>query len=131
MNKLYLVWFDENKKVLNQIGTLSYNNGKYIFVYDNQDKNDLQLFSSFGLFPGFIDINQIYQSDVLFPTIQSRLPSKNREDYLQLLREYKLDENSNDFEILQSTKGKLSSDNFLFITPDEYNNLIENIRKEL
>lgn len=119
MRKLLLVWYEEGK-ILNKIGLLTYDNNLYQFKYLNYANNDLQLFSNNGLYSGFLNINETYELNELFPTILNRLPSKNRSDYNILMERYNIKENSDDFEILEKTKGKLNSDNFLFITEEEY-----------
>lgn len=123
MKKLYLVWYEENNKVLNKIATITYSENKYIFEYSNQEYNDLQLFSKNGLFYGFEDINKKYESTTLFPSILDRLPSKKRLDYNQIKKTFNIEENDTDFDILQKTKGKISDDNFIFITQEEYDSL--------
>ena len=51
----------------------------------------------------------------LFDTILSRLPNKNRNDYIEILKSYGLDDNSTEMEILEKTKGRLLTDNFEFV----------------
>ena len=118
MEKLYLIWYEEEQKILNIIGELDYLDGKYIFKYLNYENSDLQLFSKNGLYYGFEDINKTYESNELFPTIYNRLPSKKREDYKYIMREYGLLDSDDDFQILKKTKGKLSTDYFIFVTED-------------
>lgn len=124
-NVLYLVWYEEEKNILNLIGELEYNENKneYRFKYLNYETNELQLFSKNGLFPGFMEINEIYENNELFFPILKRLPSKKRVDYNILMKRYGFNENSNDFEILKQTKGASSDDYFIFITPDYYKTL--------
>ena len=124
-NVLYLVWYEEEKNILNLIGELEYNENKneYRFKYLNYETNELQLFSKNGLFPGFMEINEIYENNELIFTILKRLPSKKRVDYNILMQRYGFNENSNDFEILKQTKGASSDDYFIFITPDYYKTL--------
>ena len=63
----------------------------------------------------------------MFPTIKNRLPSKKREDYLKILKNYGLDESAGDFEVLLKSNGRLSTDKFLFITELEYEKLKKKI----
>ncbi len=126
-NFLYLVWYEEENKVLNLIAKLTYENNIYKFEYLNYETSDLQLFSNNGLFYGFDDINEIYTGYDLFPTIKNRLPSKKREDYLKILKNYGLDESAGDFEVLLKSNGRLSTDKFLFITELEYEKLKKKI----
>lgn len=129
-NILYLVWYEKEKKILNLIGQLTYDDidEKYFFKYLNYESNELQLFSKNGLFPGFMDINQIYISPNLFLPILKRLPSKKRDDYSKIMAEYGFDEKSTDFEVLRQTKGASCDDHFIFITEDEYYKLKNEIK---
>lgn len=124
MKKLFLVWYEKENKILNKIGELSYDGTYYYFRYLNYENNDLQLFSKNGLFYGFEDINLTYKSKELFFSIKSRIPSKKRIDYKQILNEYRLNDSCTDFDLLEKTKGRISTDNFLFITEDELKSLI-------
>lgn len=126
-NFLYLVWYEKEKKILNLIAKITYENNCYRFEYLNFNTNELQLFSKNGLYYGFMDINEIYESDKLFPTILNRLPSKKRVDYDKIMKMFNFSEDATDFEILEKTKGINSNDKFRFITEDEYNEL----RKEI
>lgn len=121
MKKLYLVWYEPDK-LMNLIGILTEDNNIYTFEYITEDNkyNDLQLFSNFGLFPGFDDYNEIYTENHLFPNIVNRLPNKNRPDYQDILKVYGVVDQFNDFEILEKTKAKNNSDFFQFITEEEY-----------
>lgn len=127
MQKLYLVWYEPKDKILNIIGELLFKNGLYKFKYLNYDNNDLQLFSKNGLYYGFENINLIYESNSLFPTISNRLPSKKRNDYDKIMDELGIDKADNDFTILSKTEGKLSSDNFLFVTEKRLSELKKSV----
>ena len=129
-NILNLVWYEKEKKILNLIGQLTYDDidKKYIFKYLNYETSELQLFSKNGLFPGFMDINQIYTSSNLFFPILKRLPSKKRVDYSKIMAEYGFNKDATDFEILRQTKGASSDDHFIFITENEYNKLKNEIK---
>ncbi len=123
MQKLYLVWYEPNSNVLNKIGILKRANSNYIFEYINYEENELQLFSKKGLFPGFLDLNKTYKNNDLFENIKMRLPSKNRIDYNELLKDYKIINQDDDFEILEKTKGKISADFFIFVSEKELKKL--------
>lgn len=120
---LFLVWYEKENNVLNLIAKLTLDNGLYTFEYLNFDTSDLQLFSKNGLFYGFEDINQIYCSTSLFSSIAGRLPSKKRVDYDKIMKDLHLEHDANEFEILKKTKGILSTDHFIFVTKEEYEEL--------
>jgi len=118
--KLLLVWYEKENNILNLIGELQYNGIEYKFKYLNYETNELQLFSKNGLFYGFNDVNTEYVSDELFPSILSRIPSQKRIDYFQILKKYNLGDNAPKFDVLEKTKGEISTDKFIFITEEEY-----------
>lgn len=120
MNKLWLIWQDEESRKKYHVGTLSKNNDNYRFEYSNQQK-----FRGLGealkigypyLFP-FKDMDRTYESKNMFPTFIKRLPNKNRPDYANLLKRFGLNENASDMEILKITKGKTGVDSYEFISP--------------
>ena len=127
MKKLFLVWYEKENKILNLIAELSYDGKLYEFKYLNYETSELQLFSKNGLFYGFDNINKIYQSSELFPSIYGRIPTPKRVDYDKILKEYNLDISATSFEVLEKTKGEISTDKFIFITEEEYNRLIKEI----
>lgn len=120
MNKLWLIWKDENSNKKYHVGTLSKNYDTYQFEYSNKDK-----FRGLGealdngysyLFP-FKDLDKTYVSKNLFPTFMKRLPNRSRPDYVNLLERFGLKENATDMEILKITKGKTGVDSYEFISP--------------
>lgn len=127
MKKLYLVWYEEN--ILNEIGILEKDNSEYKFYYTNFQSNDLQVFSKNGLFPGFYDLNTVYVSVELFPNITKRLPSKQRDDYNQILNNFKVKNKDDRWEILEKTEGKNSDDYFLFVTKNKLEMLRHKVGK--
>lgn len=127
MKKLFLVWYEKENKILNLIAELSYDGKLYEFKYLNYETSELQLFSKNGLFYGFDNINKIYQSSELFPSIYGRIPTPKRVDYDKILKEYNLDISATSFEVLEKTKGEISTDKFIFITEEEYNRLKKEI----
>lgn len=124
MKKLFLIWYEP--KILNEIGILTHDGSNYQFEYTNYNDNDLQLFSKNGLFPGFLELNEKYESPCLFLSIKSRLPSRSRIDYEELLKKQGVNNLSDEYEILKKTKGQISTDNFIFVTEEE----LERLKKE-
>lgn len=53
----------------------------------------------FDYYPGFKDIDKVYESFNLFANIDTRLPNKSRLEYLKILNFYDLDINSSKMEI--------------------------------
>ena len=118
-NTLWLIWRSKNPKNRRRylIGTLSFDpsQNKYGFKYGY----DYQLAREEGgldFFPGFQKSDTEYtHSGALFPNIASRLPNKEREDYVAILNTYNIAPADDEFAILKKTKGRLITDNFEFV----------------
>ncbi len=113
-NELWLIWKDPVTRRRYRVGTLTKNDENYVFRYTNPELNDA-IDNGFEYFPGFKDIDKTYVSEKLFANILTRLPNKNRPDYLEILNAYNLESNSTDFEILKATKGRLITDSYEFV----------------
>lgn len=122
MKRLLLILNNKNKDS-HTIGELIKNEDGYLFHYVNPEL-DSALDKNFTTYPGFPNYNEEYKSEELFPNILGRLPNKKRDDYIEILNYYDLESNSNDFEILKQTKGRLITDNFEFV-PEFDKNKIE------
>ena len=116
MEKLLLIWKDPDSRTRYTIGELIKNDNEYLFHYVNPELNSA-LNKKFTTYPGFPNYEEEYKSENLFPNISGRLPNKKREDYIEILNYYDLENNAGDFEILKQTKGRLITDNFEFV-PD-------------
>ena len=123
MEKLLLIWKDPDSRTRYTIGELIKNEDGYLFHYVNPEL-DSALDKNFTTYPGFPNYNEEYKSEELFPNILGRVPNKKRDDYIEILNYYDLESNSNDFEILKQTKGRLITDNFEFV-PEFDKNKIE------
>ena len=84
MKTLLLVWKDFETRTRYVVGSLTYDNKVYFFKYTNPELSDAQK-QGFTCYPGFEDLTKVYESKELFPNISSRLPNKNRDDYLEIL----------------------------------------------
>lgn len=114
-DKLWLVWKDPKERKRYVVGELSYDEeNNYRFIYQNPGLEEA-VKVGFSYFPGFSDLNMVYESNTLFANIDTRLPNSNRPDYLDILNSYNLQLDSNKMEILKKTKGRLLTDNFEFI----------------
>lgn len=123
MEKLLLIWKDPESRTRYIIGELIKNEEGYLFHYVNPELN-IALDKNFTSYPGFPNFETEYKSEILFPNISGRLPNKKRDDYIEILNYYDLENNSEDFEILKHTKGRLITDNFEFV-PEFDKNKIE------
>ena len=121
---LLLIWKDSKERRRYIIGILTHNNNEYVFKYVNPELEDAKK-AGFDYFPGFSDTKETYiNKNILFTNISTRLPNKNRPDYLQILNSYNLKIDSTDMEVLKNTKGRLLTDNFEFV-PEFNKNKIE------
>lgn len=112
--ELWLIWKDSETRRRYKIANLIYEKEQYIFKYTNPELEDAKKVG-FDYFPGFENINKEYKSDELFANIATRLPNKNRPDYLEILNTYGLEKDSSKLDILVATKGRLITDNYEFV----------------
>ena len=113
-SEMWLIWKEPKTRQRYKVGMLIFENNKYIFKYINPELDDAKNVG-FDYFPGFPNLNLLYESDELFPNIETRLPNKTRPDYLDILNVYGLDKSSTKLDILKATKGRLITDNYEFV----------------
>lgn len=117
---LLVVWQDETSRSYYHIGTLSYYNGLYEFIYTSKDgKKKLgdALKNGYMIHPAFPDTDKTYQSKTLFPAFDRRIPSTDRKDYCEILADLGLNKNASKMDILRATRGRLASDAYSFEQP--------------
>ena len=83
MEKLWLVWKEPEERKRYIVGELIYENDKYTFKY-LKEEIDIVTSKGFDFFPGFNDLDKIYESTVMFSNISTRLPNPARPDYLEI-----------------------------------------------
>lgn len=110
---LYLIWKEPVSRRNYIIGELS-KNGKYEFRYSYEINKAIDV--GFKPLVSFPDIDKPYTSEVLFPSLASRLPDKKRADIDEILLKYKLSE-YNEYQLLKNSGARVPYDNFLFIDP--------------
>lgn len=120
--EMWLIWKQPKTRRRYKIGSLIFQNGHYVFKYVNPELNDA-LLTGFNYFPGFEDVYKVYESDVLFANIATRLPNSGRADYLEILNSYNLEVNSSELEILKATRGRLITDNYEFVPAFDSNSV--------
>lgn len=117
---LLVVWQDEKSRSYYHIGTLSYYNGLYEFVYtpkDGKKKLGGALKNGYMIHPAFPDTTKTYRSKRLFPAFDRRIPSSDRKDYVEILANLGLTKNASKMDILRATRGRLASDTYSFEQP--------------
>lgn len=129
---LLVVWQDEVSRSYYHIGTLSYSNGMYRFLYTSMDgKKELgeALKNGYMIHPAFPDTIKPYYSKKLFSAFDRRIPSPDRKDFHEILKDIGLNETASKMAILRATRGRLASDTYSFEQPlnlDDYNHLRSN-----
>lgn len=113
-NEMWLIWKEPKTRQRYKVGLLIFENSKYKFKYINPELDNAKDVG-FDYFPGFPNLSLLYESDELFPNIETRLPNKTRPDYLDILNSYGLDKTSTKIDILKATKGRLITDNYEFV----------------
>lgn len=120
--ELWLIWKSPISRRRYKIGTLTKEDNNYSFNYVNPEIDEAVL-EGFKYFPGFENLEKTYKSDTLFPNILTRLPNKTRPDYLEILNYYNLEKDSDDFDILTSTRGRTLTDNYEFVKAFDLNKI--------
>ena len=121
---LWLIWKEPITRRRYLIGELTYDFKVYRFKYTNPELEDA-IKNNFTYYPGFRDLDKVYESSCLFTNISTRLPNPKRPDYLKILNSYGLEINSTQMDILKKTRGRLLTDNFEFVPKFDKNNKIE------
>lgn len=110
---LFLIWKSERNRTQYVIGELS-KNSHYQFKYCDQiEEAEKQGFTPLTSFP---DLDRVYESEVLFPVFESRLPDKKRKDIGSILKKYEMDEYE-PYQLLKRSGARLPIDNLYFIDP--------------
>lgn len=112
--ELWLIWKEPISRKRYKVGILIKENLKYKFMYVDPELNNAKT-NGFNYFPGFEDTKKIYESEVLFTNILTRLPNQTRADYLEILNCYNLEKDSDEFKILKATRGRTITDNYEFV----------------
>lgn len=121
-NELWLTWKEPHSYERYKVGVLSKEEKSYTFKYENPELDDATE-KGFKYFPGFEDTKRVYKNEVLFMNIKTRLPNVSRPDYLEILNSYNLEKDSNDFEILKATRGRLITDDYEFVPAFDLNKI--------
>lgn len=112
--EMWLIWKQPIERRRYKIGVLTFFNNNYSFEYVNPEV-DTAKSAGFQYFPGFEELDRVYESKELFANIETRLPNTGRDDYLDILNRYNLDKDSSKIDILCATKGRLITDNYEFV----------------
>lgn len=125
--KLCLLWQNKITRQWYHVGNLHYNeeNHYYQFSYElDKKRRGLKEALENGYHPhiAFQSLDKTYVSNRLFTPFLRRLPNTNRPDYNAFLRKNGLTIKSTTMEILQTTGGRLATDNYEFVKPIQFDN---------
>jgi len=120
--KLCLLWQNALIGQWYHIGDLILkDSGVYAFKYKSSDEPkglSEALKNGYQLHPTFPEIDKEYESSFLFSAFARRLPERKRKDYVPILAELGITQQSTEFELLAATGGRLNSDTYEFVSPN-------------
>lgn len=101
---------NENAKFILQvdgihIGMLQCKDGEWFFKYTDDFKNHV---AEYNLITGFSDLEKVYQSEVLWPFFQIRIPGLKQPAIREIIEKEKIDQN-NEVELLKRFGNKTIS----------------------
>lgn len=124
-----MIWQDKKTRLYFHIGTLDYDGHMYSFEYTHHSMASRKVRDAFKygykLHPAFTELEKKYQSDVLFPAFDRRVPSSDRVDYLEILDDLGLTIEADRMDILRTTRGMISNDPYFFEEPLRVNDVNE------
>lgn len=104
--------FLERRKIRQFVGNLIYDQGKFIFTYDD---NYLKAKHIIPLGPEFRLTKRQFESTELFPSFEDRIPSKRNPAYPEYCHHMGIDPNENNKIILLATIGSKGPSSFIFV----------------
>jgi len=117
---LFLAWQDPMSRQWLPVGRLTYENGRYQFVYTKGALTS----RNFIPFGPMRDLRSVYESSELFPLFANRILSKNRPEYQQFLHWLNVTEDAADpLSLLARTEGLRGTDSLrVFPCPERQEN---------
>jgi hypothetical protein len=107
---LFLAWQDHKSRAWFPVGRLTFNGQKYQFIYI-QGAKQAQKLCGFKPLLSFPQLEEVYESDYLFPVFANRLMSSARPEYKDFLKRLNLVENTTDLMLmLARSEGKRETD---------------------
>jgi len=118
---LLLVWRDEKTHLYFHVGTLTYDGSLYTFEYTHHSQAERKVKDAiehgYTLHPAFMQLTKKYESKELFPAFSRRIPSENRIDYQQVLKNLSLPKDADQMDILRATRGMIGNNPYFFDEP--------------
>lgn len=121
IKSLLLIWRDEKSSLYFHVGTLTYDGYVYKFEYTHQSKVERRVNDAinhgYTLHPAFPRLTKKYESEKLFPAFARRIPSRNRIDYEEVLKQLSLPKEADQMNILRATRGIVGNNPYFFDEP--------------
>ncbi len=119
MKTLFLAWQDSNSRRWFPIGRLTFDEGKYQFVY-TQGVEEAQEKCGFEPLSSFPRLDEVYTSTQLFPVFSNRLMPRSRPDYSKFVEWLNVPQNEDDpIALLARSGGQRETDTLtVFPCPD-------------
>jgi HIRAN domain len=112
MKTLFLAWQDPNSRLWFPIGRLTFESGKFTFIYTKGARQAEQE-SAFQPLYSFPDFDKFYQSKALFPLFANRVMQPSRPDYNDYLKYLNISQHPDDpIAILSRSGGRKATDHF-------------------
>ena len=108
IERLQVLWIDDDRRARHRIGRLSRAAGVYSFAYVEDVTSAAQ--KGFTPLPEFPDLARVYTAPKLFVTFADRVPSKKRPDRERIVTALGLAADAGDFDILARSGGILATD---------------------
>jgi len=121
IKSLLVLWKNKVNIQYYHVGTLSFNGKEYTFHYthhqDAHRKVGDAMRNGYRLHPAFPELEKVYKSTDLFSAFDRRIPSSDRVDFTEILKNLGLPEQADRMDILRETRGMLAGDMYSFEQP--------------
>lgn len=120
---LWLVWQNPKSRLYYHIGTLTFSDGSFHFSYtngSNERKLSEAVQDGYMIHPAFPEAHKKYTSKSLFSAFDRRIPSPDRVDYADILKDLGLPPSPTKMDLLEATRGRLANDTYSFERPLRY-----------
>ncbi|MGH4126052.1 MAG: HipA N-terminal domain-containing protein [Clostridium sp.] len=113
-NVIWMIWRNTQGESF-KVGELSRREEKYYFKYDISGVEKAKEYG-FSPLPNLPRIDVEYFREELFSSFLNRIPGHGKRDVSSVLKRYDL-KKYDAFELLKKSGGKISTDNFEFVSP--------------
>lgn len=121
IKSLLVLWQSKTSLLYYHVGTLFFNGEVYTFQYTHHQDAHRNVGEAkrngYRLHPAFPELEIEYTSTNLFSAFDRRIPSSNRVDFKEIIKNLGLSEQADRMDILRETRGMLAGDNYSFEQP--------------